>query len=277
MPNPLKLYWWNDRPNFGDEISRVVTAHASGREVEWAKPKECDLFALGSIIQIARRTHRKPREDGTKPWLWGSGCMGPLRKDFKDNVTIALVRGPITASLMNVDMTVFGDPGLLIAEAMSEEIQGEDRIGLVPHHSQLDDPALASLVKKEKALRLIDVRGDALQVCRDIAACRHVISSSLHGLITADSFGVPNTWLNPAGIHQSPTLKFYDYAASVERALPAPLPVDQVAKYINKLPSGDISYGDGILRSKRALLDHFPGDLKVATSGKNTRKRMENA
>jgi len=260
---PLKLFWWNDQPNFGDTISKTVAGYVSGRPVVWAKPKECDVFGIGSILQIARRTHRGARPDGSKPWIWGSGCMGGLRKDFKGFVQFSIVRGPVTASLMNVDMDVFGDPGILIADAMAEDISPADRIGLVPHHSQLGDPAFAQLVAKEPALKLIDVRKDALEVCREIASCCYVISSSLHGLVVADSFGVPNTWLDPAGIHASPKLKFFDYAASVERALPSPLKIEDVASHIKSLPPPDLPYGDGIERSKQALVDHFPTELRA--------------
>lgn len=260
--DPLKLFWWKDQPNFGDVISGVVAGHASGREVVWASPETCDLFGIGSIMQFVRRTHTKPREDGSKPWIWGTGCMGPLRKDFKENVNFALVRGPITASLMSITTDFFGDPGLLIAEAMDEKIDMQESIGLVPHFSQFSSEALQQLVKDEPALKLIDVRKDALQVCREIASCTHVISSSLHGLIVADSFGVPNTWLNPAGIHRSPRFKFYDYAASVERPLPPPIMLADIREFIRNLPRGELSYSDGIARSKAALMKYFPTELK---------------
>ncbi len=261
--DPLKLFWWKDQPNFGDVISRTVVEHASGRPVVWAAPEACDLFAIGSIMQFVRRTHMKPREDGSKPWIWGTGCMGPLRKDFKDNVNFALVRGPITASLMSITTDFFGDPGLLIAEAMGEEIAREDRIGIVPHFSQFSSEGLQQLCKDEPVLKLIDVREDAAKVCREIASCRHVISSSLHGLIVADSFGVPNTWLNPAGIHRSPRFKFYDYAASVERPLPPPIGLVDIKGFIENLPQGEIGYSEGIAKSKDSLMKYFPAALRA--------------
>jgi len=259
--DPLKLFWWKDQPNFGDIISRTVVEHASGRKVVWAAPEECDLFAIGSIMQFVRRTHAEPRADGSKPWIWGTGCMGPLRKDFKENVNFALVRGPITASLMSITADHFGDPGLLIADAMKEKIDTEERIGIVPHFSQFSSEGLQQLVKDEPMLKLIDVRKDAAEVCREIASCVHVISSSLHGLIVADSFEVPNTWLNPAGIHRSPRFKFYDYAASVERPLPPPIRLADIKDFIRNLPRGDIAYSDGIAKSKYALMKYFPAAL----------------
>ncbi|MCP5088452.1 MAG: hypothetical protein GY952_16805 [Rhodobacteraceae bacterium] len=51
----------------------------------------------------------------------------------------------------------------------------------------------------------------------------------------------------------------------------------QVVKLLKTLPNGETSCGDGILRPKQTLLDHFPGTLKHAASGKKTRKRIENA
>ena len=39
---PLRLYWWNAVPNFGDAISPVIVGHLSGREVRHAAPKDAE-------------------------------------------------------------------------------------------------------------------------------------------------------------------------------------------------------------------------------------------
>ena len=262
MSEPVKLYWWAGKPNFGDAISRAIVAHVSGREVAWAKPGAVDVFAIGSIMHVVRRGNKDPRE-GARPVVWGSGCMKPLNTDFVANVDFALVRGPITESLLGIEVPGYGDPGLLMAKILGEVPRG-DRIGLIPHYAQLGDPAFRAMVEAHPVLDLIDVRGDALEVCRQIAGCAHVVSSSLHGLIVADSFGVPNTWLSPEGIHAAPKLKFLDYAAGIERALPRPLALADLPGRLASLPQGDLPYAEGVARSKADLRASFPARLTAS-------------
>ncbi|SEL08082.1 Polysaccharide pyruvyl transferase [Roseivivax marinus] len=263
MSTPLKLFWYAREANFGDALSGIVTAFASGREVVHADPKSAEVFAVGSILQIVRRTHPEGRAGGDRPWVWGSGTLKPIRLDFVPHVRFAALRGPITESLLGVDVNgVYGDPGLLVADALGDRPEREDRVGLVPHLAHVDGPEVAALLKADPRLKLIDVRQDAATVCREIGACAHVLSSSLHGLVVADAYGVPNTWLDPAGIHKSPRLKFYDYAAGIGRALPRPLSFAEVPEHLPRLPDTAPSYADGIAAAKAGLLDAFPAELR---------------
>ncbi len=185
---PLKLNWWRGKPNFGDALSQLVVAHVSGRPVEHAKPWECDLFGIGSLLHVVRKQYLEPTAHA--PWLWGTGALRVIKPDFLSNVQIAILRGPITAALLDVKTAVFGDPGLLSAEVLGPVDRQDDKIALVPHHTQMDDPRFAAMAAMEPALKLIDVAGPPETVCREIARCKHVISASLHGLIVADSYSI---------------------------------------------------------------------------------------
>ena len=161
-------------------------------------------------------------------------------------------------------MDSYGDPGLLISDALDENIEKQEYIGIVPHHSQVSSPKITQLIERDPRLKLIDVRfNNANQVVREIASCRYVLSSSLHGLIVADSYGIPNTWLHPTQIHKTPKFKFYDYALSVHRDLPQPVRLEEVSRFVDDLRHCEITYHEGILASKRALVDIFPPELKV--------------
>ncbi|WP_406644725.1 polysaccharide pyruvyl transferase family protein [Aliisedimentitalea scapharcae] len=258
---PLRLFWWKGVANFGDALSQIVVAHASGRDVVHSGIGGADLVAVGSIIQIVRR---KFANGGTgRPVIWGSGVLHPTPKDFLEHVDVALVRGPITAALLGLKTDQFGDPGLLIAEALGEAPQPTDRIGLVPHHKQVDDPIFARLVHDHDQVDLIDVRADAATVCQQIARCHHVFASSLHGLITADAYGVPSTWADPG---EESHLKYHDYAASVGRAMIAPIDWDTIPDHLNTLPArGPLSYAAGIKRAQAALHNSFPVQMRTST------------
>lgn len=256
---PLKLHWWKAEPNFGDAINPLIVGHVAGRVVEHAGPQKADLFAIGSMMQVVKRTHKEPRKNGTKLCVWGTGLLNPVfGHDFLGNIDVSLLRGPVTAALLKLEHKCFGDPGLLINAALPFEGRRTDRIGIVPHYTLMDDPALLAFVASDPAYLLIDPRDDAADVCLSIAACAHVFASSLHGLIMADAYGVPNTWIEPTG--QS-WLKYHDYAASVgRRDMRAPCSYAQ-AKAVKSAP---IEYSEGIETARAALRDTFPARLTSA-------------
>lgn len=254
---PLKLHWWKGVPNFGDAISAHVVSYVSGRKVEHARPRHADLFAVGSMLQTARRAFQEgPRQEGAKTWIWGTGTLGVVNRDFLKNVSVGCVRGPISAALLKLDTEQFGDPGLLINEVLSDVPKRTDRIGIVPHHTLMDDPVLKALIAADPAYLLIDPRAVAKDVCLQIASCAHVFASSLHGLIVADAYGVPNTWVDPVGQSR---LKYHDYAASIGRPLIAPVSIAQIP---DTKPE-PITYGAGIARARACLKRTFPAALRA--------------
>ena len=120
MSDPIKLYWWNNTPNFGDTIGKDIVEYVSSRPVTWANARDADLFSVGSLKVFVRRAHSTPR-DGAKPYIWGYGSIGPHRMDFKENVEFCAVRGPLTETLLEMDGLPYGDPGLLISRVVDRE------------------------------------------------------------------------------------------------------------------------------------------------------------
>lgn len=258
---PLRLFWWRGVPNFGDAISRTVTAYLAGRDVVHAGPKEAELIGLGSILQILRRACANGKVT-QRPVVWGSGVLHFIPKDFLEKVEVALLRGPITAALLGIKAREFGDPGLLVADAMAARPERQDRIALVPHYSQIDDPVIRALSAADPVYDLIDPRGEAAEVVARIASSRHVVASSLHGLITADAYGVPSTWADPgAQAH----LKYHDYAASVGRSMIAPISWHEVPELrLGAEDAAVLPHAEGIERAQEALRASFPLKLKRA-------------
>ncbi|MEE4119801.1 MAG: polysaccharide pyruvyl transferase family protein [Paracoccaceae bacterium] len=259
---PIRLFWYRREANFGDALSPLVVAHVSGRPVEWAPKDAAGLFACGSLMRMVAAGVEAPREP--RPVVWGTGCMGPVERGFLDRVDVALLRGPVTAALLERADTRFGDPGLLAAEAVGGLPARDDKVGIVPHLTKRNDPALAALAAAEPRVEVIDPTGEPADVVRRIAGCAYVLSSSLHGLVVADACGVPNDWLEPWGQHAHAALKFHDYAASVGRALGAPLAVADIPARINRPLPHAIRGGAAITEAQHALRDTFPAHLRAA-------------
>ncbi len=235
--NQIRLFYF-DRHNFGDLLSKAVVEFMSGDAVTWADPADADLCAIGSIFGLVqKRLAQRQRPVDRKLVVWGSGCMKPEPREILRGMTVVAVRGPITATLMGLSSDIpMGDPGLFAADLLHVLPDRDDAIGLILHHGLMEDPRVHNLLSRKSEIRLIDVRTmDAVSVVRQIASCKSIVSSSLHGMIVADSLGIPNVWLDPTGNHQCPELKFHDYAASVGRTLTRPLSLDDITIQLSAL------------------------------------------
>ena len=110
-----------------------------------------------------------------------------------------------------------GDPGLLADELVPLQEKEHD-LGVIPHwtdRSLASDPRFLKYHPK-----LIDVRNDPIKVITDIGKCKKIVSSSLHGIILADAFGIPRRIeISPRALshaHQEGGLfKWQDYSASL--------------------------------------------------------------
>lgn len=260
---PIPLFYWRGE-NFGDALSPKIVSHVSGRPVERAPANDCEMIAIGSILQMVPRRGDEGKATAL-PWVWGTGTVRPVSSVMMQRVRVAALRGPVTTTLMEQSpATPMGDPGIFADELLDERPRRDERIGIVPHWKLADSPELQALVASDPGLVLINpCHPDPLEVVRQIGECRFILSSSLHGLVVADSLGVPNHWLNPEGNHVYPALKFVDYAGSVGRHLGAPLELEQVPDFLAGDLPATIPYSGQIAAAKLALRDSFPAELRA--------------
>src|SRR5690606_8658436 len=96
---------------------------------------------------------------------------------------------------------------------------------LVPH---LVDEAYVRSMSLPNDWRIVSPDGPPEQVVAQIASAEVVVSSSLHGLITADSYGIPAIWartINPLAGNNS-VYKFHDHAGARGRPFIEPVSYD---------------------------------------------------
>lgn len=208
----LKLYWSSSlqdgRKNFGDWLSPLLCEALSGMKVVHARPNRCDLMALGSILAKAKNHFWNRRID-----IWGSGLIED-RGPFKSPHCIHAVRGWHTArSIINQTIDVVGDPGLLCGILVPENItvRKEYSVGFIPHYVDQENYLVRAAVERIPRARFIDIFSDPLDFIGQVAACDYILSSSMHGLITADALGIPNAWLRLSNRIGGNDFKFHDY------------------------------------------------------------------
>lgn len=190
----------------------------AGRSVEWASPSECDIVGAGSVLQIILR------ECGAnRPLVWGSGFIPDRANEGPFEFDIRAVRGKRTMAevrrrqgRLENDRLALGDPGLLASLLLNGPVRKRYELGVIPHYTDAAHPAIQKLRNAGPDIRVIDVAWTPREVAREIASCDAVISSSLHGLIFADSLGVPNVHMRLSGGVRGGLFKFQDYYSIYE-------------------------------------------------------------
>jgi hypothetical protein len=219
MP-PLKLYYSSSKNNWGDRLSPVICRMLSGREVIYAKPSKCDLIAIGSILsRIKEGIFTRPIH------VWGTGFIKPVTR-HKTRHLIHAVRGKKSAEFFtNTDIKTFGDPGLLCSQLLPnhKDIPKEFELGIIPHYKDRNLHSLHTFAKNNPSTVIIDVFSDTIAFLEKLAKCHFILSSSLHGLIAADSLGIPNVWLKLSDNIIGGDFKFYDYYSIFDIPMPSPL------------------------------------------------------
>lgn len=107
---------------------------------------------------------------------------------------------------------VYGDPALLLPLVYNPEVEQESIVGYIPHY--VDKKLLPPLQEDEI---LIDVQQDWKKTVRDIKRCSMIISSSLHGIVAAEAYGIPAVWVSYSDKIIGGDLKFQDYFLGTDR------------------------------------------------------------
>jgi hypothetical protein len=235
---PVRLFWstnhWANESNVGDELSPAIVRMVSGRDVQWSPPEACDIAAIGSIIEMVLSVPRH-----TPTVIWGSGFIGDGPALHHAPLLTTALRGPDSAARLGRDGDVpLGDPGLLAGRLLDRSPGKSRSVGLVPHFAELDLPILDPWVSEPGSI--ISPRLPIADFLGAVASCELILSSSLHGLIIADSLGIPNVWVRLSDRVIGSGFKFRDYFHAVRRQgewIRLPSPGSMTQGYIDELAS----------------------------------------
>jgi len=206
----VKAYWWKEVPNFGDALAPLLLERFADIKVEWDTISRAEVASVGSILE-----HIPPLWDG---YVLGSGKLFEFSRLHLHTKTakILSVRGPLSARGIPGSFTL-GDPGLLAAELVGPQEKTYD-LGIMPHWQDKELVArFKALIPRQFEVLTIDPAGDPISILRQVGACRRLVTSSLHGMITADSFGMPRrVEVCAAMARDGGDFKFRDYSASIQ-------------------------------------------------------------
>ncbi|WP_308773565.1 polysaccharide pyruvyl transferase family protein [uncultured Bacteroides sp.] len=232
--NNIKLVYWN-QINLGDLLSPYIISKLSGLPIIHKNfymlgvrgqinlllsfllsriPKnefletlfffERNLLAVGSILAWGNK----------RSIIWGSGFMNQ-NESFRGGQVCA-VRGKLTnerlISMGFKGCNVFGDPALLLPLFISPVATKIHDIAIIPHWREFD----YFQGEYGNRYKILDIRTANIEsFVAELTSCRHVLSTSLHGIILSHAYGIPALWIKKSYI-DTDGFKFYDYFSSVE-------------------------------------------------------------
>tara|TARA_R100001463_G_scaffold12769_10_gene34442 strand:- start:1518 stop:2285 length:768 start_codon:yes stop_codon:yes gene_type:complete len=227
MDNTIYARWYKHTPNWGDALNKVMIERISGKKLKWVNTNDGNTkqkyIVLGSILQWA--------DEHTI--LWGPGFIGDDRRLSKKPKKICAVRGPLTREIIinqGFDCPeVYGDPALLYPRLYNPmHIKKKHKIGIIPHYIDAKNPWIQRC--KRYGVKIINILDPVNKVVDEILECEKIAASSLHGIIAADAYGVPSTWIELSDKVLGKGFKFRDYFMSVGRKDREPLRITETTR-----------------------------------------------
>ncbi|MCA9082165.1 MAG: polysaccharide pyruvyl transferase family protein, partial [Planctomycetaceae bacterium] len=158
------------------------------------------LFAIGSMIQVAT------------PFtvVWGTGTLN-WHIHVNRKADIRMVRGPLTYAAVRASgvkcPALWGDPAAFVRELFPRQPSEIRDWCLIPHYRETPLPDLGDVTVLSPLL-------SPEVFCRRLCEHRFALSSSLHGLIAAHSYGLRAAWIKLSSRPLGDDTKFRDYLLS---------------------------------------------------------------
>lgn len=221
-----------DSKNWGDALNPVLIQKISGKtpliatEYTYHINSDPVYSAIGSVLEKANANNC----GHGNLIVWGTGFIssqGRLKVQPKE---ICAVRGPLTRELLLKQgyecPEIYGDPALLCPKFYRPESRKRYKLGIIPHYVDKNHAVINNFQTNPDVL-IIDVLGGIHNVVDQICSCQKIASSSLHGIIAADAYGIPSTWIKFSDNVVGGGFKFFDYFKSVGRIDEGPLVIQK--------------------------------------------------
>lgn len=226
MRKSLNVYYAKV-PNMGDLLNVAIIERLFGYKVHRHTFLTGELSAIGSglgqftlrenpFVAMAERLIGFLFPTVT---VWGTGFVCYKEKDtpfYRRDMKFAAVRGELSKKrvekILNQELDIpTGDAGILASYLLTESVEKKYKVGIIAHYKEQDEPIFQELMRAYPQSLFIDVRQTPDAVIRQIASCECIISSSLHGLIIADSLCIPNIHIKVSDKLLGDGFKFDDY------------------------------------------------------------------
>lgn len=225
----INLYYYK-YPNIGDILNEILINQLFHIDIHMGHYTSADMMAIGSVLDRLSEDWKawgedvelRKNADRKRPiHIWGTGMIfhydtpAPFIRPIKVHALRGdLSRQQVEKATGRKCKCILADPGLLAPLLLNDILEKKYDVGIIPHYVDADLPVFQKMRDEYPNSVIIDVKADPMEVLSKIAECRLIISTSLHGLIIADSFGIPNLWCESSDKILGAGFKYRDYYSS---------------------------------------------------------------
>lgn len=244
--------------NLGDYLGRVITQYlldAKGIKLDAYVSVKKHLFTIGS--NIFGSGIKGNYQNAT---IWGSGILARPTKRVtffqrlsRRKLDIRAVRGPLTREVLekfgHKCPEVYGDPAILMPLIYQPKVEKRYPYSVVLQFCH--ERKFREIHPNEHMVSMNT--NDYKFVIDEIVASDVIYTSSLHGIILAESYGIPAVFFR--GLSKKIDFKYLDFYYSTGRREVVIAEKFEDALKMKPLPLPDLS------KLRQGLLDSFPYDL----------------
>lgn len=203
--------------NLGDALSAIIVSTMAGRPIRHANFDEnCERVVAVGTIGHAQRSGRLH--------FWGTGVdatRNPLGVSEKQYIRppdtefhVHALRGKFSALTFRQNgiaaPEVYGDPVWFLPRIFPRQIGRQAELGVVVHITELEEQRAGARLREELLrYRLPESLRDSVKLINtftapclselhrkvdEITSCKCILSTSLHGLVIAETYGIPCAW-----------------------------------------------------------------------------------
>lgn len=257
-----------DKANWGDDLNCFFFEYITNRKfyfvpfTQMSDSKCCVHYSLiGSILGYFNL-------DNTI--VYGSGVIDENMKFVGTPNKIISVRGPKSREVLLKNgydcPEYYGDPALLLSCFYKPELKKSGKGILIANMGTSSDNQVVNSLISLLNLDLLDMTSYNCwtDVIDRIIESEFVISESLHGLIVAETYGIPNVWVEFKDHPSYWNFKFEDYYKSINKnesiiRLQEDIDINLIMNKINSWSKGKIDYS--------SMLNNLPFEIQTQFKG----------
>lgn len=229
----MNTYWCDTYDgrytNFGDILTPYIFNKYKIPIKHSPANSNIDLYGIGSLLDLVPENYTGI--------IWSSGFLMPRKTKKVLSKAPYAIRGKLSLSYIEYDNrpVTLGDGGLIIDRAYKPtNTDKKYKLGIIPHYVDIDwadfDIRSFSIFSRPDVL-FIDPKDDVETYINNVVSCDNILSSSLHGLVTSDSYGINNGMLTTPFSYKSlhynkGSFKFKDYYSVFNQEMPSYITLD---------------------------------------------------
>ncbi|WP_343854463.1 polysaccharide pyruvyl transferase family protein [Algoriphagus jejuensis] len=209
------IYYYDYEVNWGDSINKFIFESILERRILSANKtfniynREC-ISGIGSVLGSRLKNYS----------IWGSGFLSESDSLVYKPVSLLAIRGKLSLakleSKFGISTDIMGDPALLFKEFYHPNPNKCYQLGIIPHFKELDEKVIVNIKNYYGSdINIISPKLDVFEFADEVLKCERILSSSLHGLVLAESYGIPTARIDISKNVLGGDFKYIDYYSGV--------------------------------------------------------------